>query len=548
MKKTMAILFALTIATAAQAASTVSVADDSGEKYGKTTGVAIDFDATTGLTADWTPDLTNGRLYRVESLSLFLKSPGLIDEDLYLGVYTNLDEQIGVQAAATLGGFLGVSDNTFNLATASTNTALTWTFSAIAPEVAPRNNPGFGDDILYFILQTGTEALADVGLQPGTDERLFLRVASGSFDDELSAVIHGSRADDPNSRDLLNTRALEYEAQVTDVGSAPPPPDPPAPLDSSVVVTDGDANDYGKTSGVAIDFDATTGLSAEWTPELAAGATYQLDSLTLFLGAPGLVDENVYLGVYTGLSGKTLSGFLGVSDNVFNLTTAPIDTDLTWTFDSIAPAVIPESNPGSGGDILYFALQFETNALEVLESPATGATPFRRIDSGGSFNDELSAVLRDTGLLTTRALEYKAQLSVAGLSYSAWIAQFDTGGLNNRSDDVEPDGMSNEIEYYLGGNPTIDDAGTIMPVSRIIEMGASNVFEYAYRRRTDNPSLSYDLLLNTSGLVVGDWNSVSDAYQVGIGATEEEGVESVTNHFPTTDPTQFINLEVTEED
>lgn len=214
MKKTLIVLSAIALVAAAQA-EIVSVTDAAGNNYGKTSGVAIDFDATTGLTADWTPDLVAGQQYRVDSLTLFLGGQGVIDEDLYLGVYTGLDEQLGTQAAATLSGFQGVSDNTINLSSAALNTALTWNFTGDAFQVTSESNPGAGGDILYFVLQTGTGALADTG-SIQSDDRPFRRINSnGSFDDELSATIHGSRNNLVGDPDLVFDRALEYEAEVT---------------------------------------------------------------------------------------------------------------------------------------------------------------------------------------------------------------------------------------------------------------------------------------------------------------------------------------------
>ena len=561
MKKTMAILFALTIASAIQAANTVSVTDTDTNDYTRTSGVAIDFDATTGLAADWTPDLTNGRMYRVDSVSLFLGEQGTTNENLYLGVYRTISTDTGGPDA--LSDFLGVSDNTINPSTAAVDTALTWTFATIAATatVNPRNNPGRGsEDTLYFVMQTGTAAMTDTGPEAADGQRPFRRIdgEDGAFANHLSAVIHASR---PGATDLVSSRALEYEAQVTDIGEAPEEPPPAEPQDSAVSVTDDSGNNYGKTSGVAIDFDASTELTADWDPDLVAGSAYQVDSLSLFLGAQGLVDEDLYLGVYTGLdeqigvtNAAALSGFLGVSDNTFNLSSADVDTALVWTFSGAAPQVVPESNPGSGGDILYFVLQTGTSALADTGSIQSDDRPFRRINTGGSFNDELSAVIHGSrnnnttspDLVLDRALEYEAQLSIAGLSYNAWISQFATGGLSARTDDVEPDGMNNELEYYLGGNPTLNDASVVLPGGVLAEAGGTNVFEYVYRRRTNDRNLSYDVFLKEN-LIIGPWISVSNTYEVATGSTEDPDIESVTNHFSVAEPLKFINLEITEE-
>ena len=183
---------------------------------------------------------------------------------------------------------------------------------------------------------------------------------------------------------------------------------------ANVSVTDGTVNDYGQTSGIAIDFDATTGLTADWGPDLTNGQAYRVDSVSLFLGAQGTLDESLYLGIYTGYVAGALSGFQGVSDNTFNLSTAGVDTNLVWTFSSAAPEVVPELNPGAGGDIFYFILQTGTGALADVTETASGTRPFRRIDgTGARFNDELCSVIHAPNALpAARALEYEAQLTV----------------------------------------------------------------------------------------------------------------------------------------
>lgn len=361
----------------------------------------------------------------------------------------------------------------------------------------------------------------------------------------------------------LTAVATFPSGDVSDMASFTYVADPPPEGDSMVAVTDGTANDYGKTSGVAIDFDASANLSADWIPDLSAGYAYRLDSLSLFLGNQGAVSEDLYLGVYTGLdeqlgvqNAATLSGFLGVSDNTFNLSTAPLDTALTWTFSGLAPEVIPEKTAGSGNDILYFVLQAGTNALADTGSMQTDARPFRRLDGEtGSFSDALSAVIHGSrnnnsgsrDVVSNRALEYEAHLSVAGQSYESWISQFDTQGLDNRTDDVEPDGLNNELEYYLGGNPTIHDADSVMPKGIVVKAGASNTFEYVYRRRTDDPTLEYGLILSTN-LVSGSWANIGQTYEVApVGPTEDPDVQSVTNRIPIIDPVGFIRVEITDD-
>lgn len=197
MKKFVALSIALILVAlpCAGLAEMVSVTGST-NNYGNTDGFAIDFDATTGLTADWAPDLVAGTAYTIDSISVF--ENGGQDSDFYLGVYTGL-------SASTLSGFVGVSDNTINFSDSSaTDNKVTWSFSNLT--VTPETNPGSGADVRYFILQTGTTALTTVP-NIGSDTTQILRAAA-TFDDRLSAIIDGS---------LKATRNPDYEATVTAV-------------------------------------------------------------------------------------------------------------------------------------------------------------------------------------------------------------------------------------------------------------------------------------------------------------------------------------------
>lgn len=179
-----------------------------------------------------------------------------------------------------------------------------------------------------------------------------------------------------------------------------------------ISVTDGAGNNYGNTEGFAIDFDSTsTGITADWSPDLSAGTLYSVDSVSIF--EENNLDTDFFLGVYTGLSGTTPSGFLGVSDNTVNFSDqAGI---VTWNFSGIT--VTPETNPGSGGDVLFFLYQEGTTALGAVPNRGNNTTAYRRIDGeNGSFADELSAVIDggvSTALRINRSPEYQAQVSVA---------------------------------------------------------------------------------------------------------------------------------------
>jgi len=166
---------------------------------------------------------------------------------------------------------------------------------------------------------------------------------------------------------------------------------------------------YGDLQGVAIDFDATSGLPADWEPDLVAGQAYYVREVSFeedsYTTSERAEDKAAYLGVYTGLNGNTLSGFLGVSDNAVNLAASNDGGGtawVTWTFSNTNIQVTPETNPGTGGDVLYFVFQYDTEAMtSLLESGSGGGPndsndfPLRRQGAKTNiFDDRLSAVLR----------------------------------------------------------------------------------------------------------------------------------------------------------
>lgn len=134
------------------------------------------------------------------------------------------------------------------------------------------------------------------------------------------------------------------------------------------------------------------------------------------------------------------------------------------------------------------------------------------------------------------------------LTYETWIADYNlTGDDALRSADIENggvgDGMDNLLEYVLGGNPTNDDAASILPT---VDFDASSI-EYVFRRRRDADyrGLVYDVVLNTNGLQQS-WDNVGDTYEMFSGVIDDD-FESVTNTIPTTGiDVGFVNLEVTE--
>jgi len=126
--------------------------------------------------------------------------------------------------------------------------------------------------------------------------------------------------------------------------------------------------------------------------------------------------------------------------------------------------------------------------------------------------------------------------------YDTWWADYGLSGNDtNYFAHTDTDGMNQLLEYALGGNPTNDDASSVLPVSDMVDIGGTNWLEYVYRRRTDaiGRGLGYWLELNTN-LISGSWSS-NGYVEVNTGPLET-GFESVTNRIEADGTNQFVRL------
>lgn len=175
---------------------------------------------------------------------------------------------------------------------------------------------------------------------------------------------------------------------------------------ASVTATDGGTTVYGSCNGFAIDFDATVAPSAVWTPSLSAGQTYAINSVSL-KNASGNTG-NYYLGVYTGFSGGSLSGFKGVSDAANNFATSP-NGWLTFTFSNINYVVTADFTAGSGSGMVYFVYQSGTSAL----SSPNVTLGTERFGADTYMTNSLAGIIAFGGVVANRSPQYQATITPA---------------------------------------------------------------------------------------------------------------------------------------
>ncbi|GEM_PF-977800 len=190
----------------------------------------------------------------------------------------------------------------------------------------------------------------------------------------------------------------------------------------------GTANSFGRTSGIAIDYNTSTS-DAVWDTNLVDGQEYSVDSVSLYLNSWTADTDSYYLGVYTDITtdavgggqDDTLSGFLGTSTNALNLSALDGGSKdlVTWNFSGIN--VTADDTAGSGSGILYFILQTGTSALSTTgPRPGQGEQSFHRIDgTSATFSDFLSATIESSfngndnfsDIVAIRPLEYQTTVT-----------------------------------------------------------------------------------------------------------------------------------------
>lgn len=129
----------------------------------------------------------------------------------------------------------------------------------------------------------------------------------------------------------------------------------------------------------------------------------------------------------------------------------------------------------------------------------------------------------------------------AGPVYTDWVSLYPTlGSSTNMMDDFEPDGMNNLLEYALGGDPTVDDAADILPLSS----ADADWLNLVYDRRVnaEELGLTYTVVTDTD-LIFGAMTNEVPEY--GASTVEVDGFVTATNRISTTtDPQAFMQLKV----
>jgi hypothetical protein len=244
---------------------------------------------------------------------------------------------------------------------------------------------------------------------------------------------------------------------------------------TSVTATDGGTAVYGACNGVAIDFDATVAPTAVWTPSLANGQSYILNSVGIknSTGNSG----TYYLGIYTGFSGGVLSGFKGVSDTAFNFANSP-NNWLTFTFSNLNYTLTVDATVGSGSGLHYFVYQSGTSAIAspnvTLGTDKFGADTY--------MTNSLASVIAYGGLVANRSPQYQATITPLVLTVPSAPTGLTAVG-SNSAVSLSWTASSGASSYYVKRSLTSGSGyAAVANVSgtKVVDAGLANGTPYYY--------------------------------------------------------------------
>ncbi len=156
-------------------------------------------------------------------------------------------------------------------------------------------------------------------------------------------------------------------------------------IDNTTTTPPGTGN-FGRTAGAYVLFsstglDSTANLNWGSAPP-QDGQPYSIDSVSFVKNnvGPATSPENLWVGVYTGYAGGTLTGFLGASNASVAWAAATSGSTQTWSFDGI-------SVTANSGVQLYFMFQTSAEARTTqLGLSAENDISTRRLTDNGTTN------------------------------------------------------------------------------------------------------------------------------------------------------------------
>ncbi|MEA2067659.1 MAG: hypothetical protein U9P12_00535, partial [Verrucomicrobiota bacterium] len=278
----------------------------------------------------------------------------------------------------------------------------------------------------------------------------------------------------------------------------------------------------GGSSGFTLSTDMTATTNEQWCGIVF---NYQNPSNYYMLRIKTGTTSYHFIPVVDGVNGADLEL------NADALVTWAEGTSYTFTVSSYTPYEFSFEITETGSSTV---LNPVTSVSFAISHHNGGYAGFWAIDGNIVGLDTVPDIVFDNFNLTVSVPE-------AALTFDGWIADYSVGGQTAMTDDFDGDGMNNLTEYALGGDPSVYDAGAVLPLS-VADTG-NGLFVYVYDRRLDagTRELTYRLEVD-SNLLANTWTT-NGVTEVGTETLDTE-FEAVTNTVPLDQAEKFLRLQI----
>ena len=316
------------------------------------------------------------------------------------------------------------------------------------------------------------------------------------------------------------------------------------------------------SSGNSIDMNIEGGVALNQPGQV--GSAFAFDGVDDYLATPTVNDSSLILQGKTmtfavwvnaaSLNPSSWNYIFGSNNGGISLGVSKGLLRLTVTAKGDAPAgpAIPTN------EWVHVACSFDNTSTSLVDNVkyyVNGAlaetATFNKLITWNQATDRLGARRNNTlffhGLIddariydsVLTASEVLAVYNYSGSeTFANWLAGYPALGTStNYTDDAEPDGLNNLLEYALGGNPTSNDAAGFMPKQEMDGTAMKLIYQ---RQNPKDPALTYTVLDGTN-LVSGLVNTNLEVGMSGV----VDGFETVTNQvLTTTEDEQFMVLKL----
>lgn len=368
-----------------------------------------------------------------------------------------------------------------------------------------------------------------------------------------NATLNGGSLVNANATDPVLYDGFQFIGSVTATGTTP----------SAISTTTAKGNHLLGGGTTAFSVTDVAGLLTVSTI-LRDGSTSYPGTASLRKTGPGTLALSV-ANVYTGIT-TVEAGTLALTGSLASATTVADTGKLSGT-GSIAAAVTVQSGgslaPNTGATLSTGALTLASGStlladgavsvsgnVNLTGSQVATTVPGPRVllTFTGTRNGDFSTATLPAGWeiqYDDDAKQIRLVETVVPADFAAWIGTFATNGHSGFTDDADGDGISNGLEFLLGGDPLVPNSAPMPVFAKSVEGGFTYSFHRAARARghcTVIANLSDDMVTWPAerAIVIGATSSP------GVTITDQGDHDVISLQIPGVAPRTFIRLEVSE--